>query len=109
MRMRFKKVIAGVAALAALALGGAAISQATSSSPQKSPKPTVSQERKAPDNSATGQDDARDESARDDASENGEEDDATEGNEKADDDDGPGGHADEPANPNADHQREGRE
>ena len=39
MRTRMKKVLAGVSALAALALGGAAISQAgTSTSPHKSPE-----------------------------------------------------------------------
>jgi hypothetical protein len=143
MRTRFKKVLAGIGALAALALGGAVISQAGTSTPQKSPKPAIEQTQSGAENSATERDEgtsddaaekgekpdgaekgekneqdssaddrdnARDESGKDDAGEKGEKADGAEkGKSEVPDDDGPSGHADEPGNPNADHQGEGRE
>jgi hypothetical protein len=72
MRTRLKKILVGVSALAALALGGAAISQAGSSTPpQKSPEPAASQEQTAPENSATDPDNVQDECTKDDATEKG--------------------------------------
>jgi hypothetical protein len=100
-----------VSALAALALGGAVISQAgTSTPPQKSPEPATQQEQSAPNDSAADRDNVQHESGKDDGSEQNEK---ADGSEKAGsenpDDDGPGDHADEPANSNADHQFEGNE
>jgi hypothetical protein len=107
MKSRLKKTIAGIGALAALALGGAAISQATPSPPQKSPEPATGQEQGAPENSADDQGNGQDEGSKGDKAE------APDKGEKAGsetpNDDGPGGHADEPAILNADHQRVGQE
>jgi len=68
-----------------------------------------------PENSAADPDNVQDENGKDDASEASE---SAEGPEKAEkpgqegsevpNDDGPGGHADEPGNPNADHQFQAR-
>lgn len=72
MRMRLRKILVGVSALAALALGGAAISQAGSSSPpQKSAEPATEQEQNS-ENSATDPDNVQDENGNDDSSERGE-------------------------------------
>lgn len=73
MRTSLRKILVGVSALAALALGGAAISQAGSSTPpQKSAEPATEQEQGAPENSATDPDNVQDESGKDDDSEKGE-------------------------------------
>lgn len=120
MTKRFQKIIAGVAALAAFALGGAAISQATS--PDTGKTPSAGQERPvAPESSAADPDNVQDENGKDDATERSakgesEKDEAGERGEQQEaegrevpGDDGARGHADEPSNPNADHQFEGRE
>ena len=106
MRNRLIKIVAGLAVLAALALGGSAIASATQKSTPK--PPTASHQ--APVAADTDAIEAED--GADDASEPAE----TEASEAAEGpeseqpgDDGPGGHADEPANPNADHQFEGEE
>lgn len=108
---RVKKVIATVAALAALAIGGSALAQAgDSNQPGPPAQATQSQEStvesKAPENSATDPDNVQfeDEQGEGGAGES----DAKESQETPNDD-GPGGHADEPGNPNADHQFEGKE
>ena len=133
MRNRFTTIVAGLAALAALALGGATLASAGGSpSTPSTPAPAVVQPgavaaaaetpdtgQKADAETAGGSKAADTDSIR---SENGK-DDATEqpgseqasGSEKAESgseapgNDGPGGHADEPGNPNADHQAEGQE
>jgi hypothetical protein len=114
-RFTRKSIIATTAAvMAALGVGGAAIAQTNSSSPpQRADTPAGAvteapgQESTAPENSAADPDDVQDENGKDDATE------GPEGTEKESaevpGDDGPGGHADEPGNPGADHQFEGVE
>ncbi len=88
MRSRFTKLGAAVAALAALAVGGSTLASASGggSSPAKAPAALEQQAPPAAD------------AERNDSAESGSE---TPG------DDGPGGYADEPGNPNADTQQEG--
>jgi hypothetical protein len=119
-RMKVRKSVAaaGVAVIAAMGLGGAAIAQPGASPTASQPgSPVVQNERAAPESSATDRDNVQDENGRDDATERSE---AAEGPEQAEKgeapegkevpgDDGPGGHADEPGNPNADHQFQGKE
>lgn len=116
MRKRLTKLSAAVAALAALAVGGSAIASATQNGP--TPKPAAPAEQQAGvDNDAIQQ-----ENGADDATEpaggaeseaaGGPETEKAEGAESGQEvpgDDGPGGHADEPGDPNADHQFEGAE
>lgn len=111
-----RKSLAATAAacLAALGVGGAALAQSNSSTtPQKAETPASevretpgqeAPESSAPENSAADRDNVQDENGKDDAKE-GPEQEAKE----VPGDDGPGGHADEPGNPNADHQFEGKE
>lgn len=119
-RLKVRKTLAaaGVAVIAAMGLGGAAIAQSNGTATAAQPNSPVTQnERAAPENSATDRDNVQDENGKDDATEKSE---AAEGPEKAEKgaaaegkevpgDDGPGGHADEPGNPNADHQFQGKE
>jgi hypothetical protein len=71
MRTRLKKILAGIGALAALALGGAAISQAGNSTPhQRSSEPATEQEQSAPENSATDRDNVQDENGKDERGKN---------------------------------------
>ena len=119
MATKIKKVIATVAALGALAVGGSALAQAGSDQPSPEPQASPQEsavESTAPENSATDPDNIQDESGKDDAQEGNEAGEANEANEAVEaegkevpGDDGPGGHADEPGNPNADHQFEGKE
>ena len=111
-RMRFRKGLAATVAglLVALGAGGVAVAQSGGSSPS-SVAPTQQSSVADPDTIQSG-----DQSAPDTAAE------AAEPNEQAEtpgaeheskaekaNDDGPGGHADEPASPNADHQFQGVE
>jgi hypothetical protein len=118
-----KKVLVTVAALAALAVGGSALAQAGSNQSSTPAQPATSKaqapesttESNAPENSATDTDNVQDESGKDanepnDANETSDANEAPEGSgPDVAGDDGPGGHADEPGNPNADHQNEGQE
>ena len=108
MRIRLTKVVAGLAAIAALALGGSALASATQKAPSpKPPAAPVQQEKATADTDAV-----QDENGADDATEaaESEQSEAAESESaEAPGDDGPGGHADEPGNPNADHQFEGEE
>lgn len=131
---RMKTAAGAIAALGALALGGAAIAGATQSpsSSTKSPSsvtqapasPTAEQPGQETNDGASGQADtdnvqSGDQSAPDTASASGSEaagenaDSETAGenadSETATNSDGPGGHADEPGNANADHQAQGQE
>jgi len=125
-RLKIRKtlVAAGVAVIAAMGLGGAAIAQSGGTATAAQPNSPVAQnERAAPENSATDRDNVQDENGKDDAtekSEGSERSEAAEGPEKAEKgeasegkevpgDDGPGGHADEPGNPNANHEFQGKE
>jgi hypothetical protein len=114
------------AVLAALGVGGVAVAQGGGSStpPAKAPAgqstaETPGQESNAPENSATDSDNVQqgDQSAADDRAEGpesanekaeGPESAAEESGSEVPNDDGPGGHADEPANPNADTQQQGQ-
>ena len=104
-RLKVRKTLAaaGVAVIAAMGLGGAAIAQSngTATADQSSP-PAAQSERAAPENSATDRDNVQE------GPEKAEKGEAPEGKEVPGDD-GPGGHADEPGNPNADHQFQGKE
>lgn len=118
MRARLTKLGAALAALAAFAIGGAALASAGGGGSQPAQAPIVQQgggkagavENEPAEKADT--DSIQDENGKDDATE------AAEGaeNEKAEaaesgsevpGDDGPGGWADEPANPNADTQQQG--
>ncbi|MGI8631964.1 MAG: hypothetical protein ACR2NA_05370 [Solirubrobacterales bacterium] len=122
-RLKVRKALAtaAVAVIAAMGLGGAAIAQSggTATAAQTSP-PVAQNDRAAPEKSETDRDNVQDKNGKDDATEkseaaegpekgeSGEKDEAREGKEVPGDD-GPGGHADEPGNPNADHQFQGKE
>jgi uncharacterized protein HemX len=93
MTKRMRSIVTAVAAIAALATGGAVFAQAQNGASTTPDQPTQQQ---APD----GEQGA--------AAENSAEKPGEEGSEVPNDD-GPGGHADEPGNPNADHQFEGNE
>ena len=124
MRARLTKLGAALAALAALAIGGSALASAAGGGSQPAEAPAVVQQGTAKaevePNDPAGKadtDSIQDENGKDDASEaaEGPENEAAEGpeSEKAESgsevpgDDGPGGWADEPRNPNADTQQEG--
>lgn len=125
-----KKVLAGFAALAALALGGSAIAGATGDGSGSGSDAATEQVAEEENEGREGANDAAAQAAAceaagvDPSAENVEFDDETgtcaldsgEGNnesgeegEEVSEDDGPGGHADEPQNPNADHEFEGKE
>jgi uncharacterized protein HemX len=115
MTKRWKGIVTAVAAIAALATGGAVFAQAQNGSTQQQ---APAAEKGAPENSATDKDNVQDENGKDDASEKpekGEKGDKADKADKAEQagsevpgDDGPGGHADEPGNPNADNQSQGQ-
>jgi hypothetical protein len=101
MTKQFKRIAATLVALAALAGGGVAIAQAQSNpapAPTAAPEPTG-----GPDTDSVQ---SGDQTAPDTGAAEGPE---APGTETAANDDGPGGHADEPGNRNADHQFEGAE
>lgn len=105
-------VATGAALLAALGVGGAALAQSGSPTapPQKGDTPagevreTPGQESGAPESSAADPDNVQDSTSKDSPAEQ-----AQESSSEVPGDDGPGGHADEPGNPNADHQFQGVE
>lgn len=109
MRSRLTKIGAALAALAALAVGGSTLASASSSSPAKAP---VGLKQQAPpatgaesNDSATDTDSVQDQSGKDSAAESGAE--SAESGSETPGNDGPGGWADEPGNPNADTQQQG--
>ena len=118
MRNRITKVLAGLAALAALALGGAALASAGQGGSQAK-KPAVPANAAKPAATKAGApvadtDSLQDENGKDDATESpaaeqNEGPETAESGSEIPGDDGQGGHADEPDNPNADHQFEGQE
>ena len=110
MRSRITKLGAALAALAALAVGGSALASASGNAPAKAPSVLKQQAPPATtaesNDSAADTDSIQDQSGKDTAAESGAES-AESGSEVAGND-GPGGHADEPGNPNADTQQEGQ-
>jgi hypothetical protein len=109
MRARLTKLFAGLTAVAALAIGGSALAGAAGNPTPASP-PVFAGSADTPepgDKADTGG--AASESSSEpseSASESASSESTTEGAEQSD---GPGGHADEPGNPNADHQFQGEE
>ncbi len=108
MRARFTKLGAALAALAALAIGGSALASAAGGDSQPAKTPAVVQDSAEANEPAEKADtdsiQFEDENGKDDASEAAE----AESGSEVPGDDGPGGWADEPANPNADTQQEGK-
>jgi hypothetical protein len=119
MRARLTKLFAGLAAVAALAVGGSALAGAAGNPPPASPPAvagsadtTQQGDQTAPDTGAASEsstESASSESSSE-SSESATESESSEStSEVADPSDGPGGHADEPGNANADHQFQGEE
>jgi hypothetical protein len=115
MRSRLTKVASALTLVAALAVGGATFASASSKAPSKAPPAVLKApasagdgdsiqqgDQSAPDvpGATEGSSESSSESSSEPAGESGSE---VPGN------DGPGGHADEPGNPNADHQFDGAE
>jgi hypothetical protein len=120
MRARMTKLIAGLAAISALAVGGAALAGAAGKqAPPVNPPAAVAGVQQgsqtAPDTGTTGEQpgesatESSSESASEPAGESSTESAAEAAGSEVAGNDGPGGHADEPGNPNADHQFEGQE
>ena len=112
MRARLTKLGLAVAALAALAVGGSTLASAggTGSRPADQPatvEPAAAQADTDAIQDESGKDDATEpaEAEKNEASEAAES--SSESGSEAPGDDGPGGWADEPGNPNADTQQEG--
>src|SRR5438105_863221 len=111
MRARITKAAAGIAAIAALAFGGATLASAAGSKapPAKAPVTAVDGDnvqqgdQTAPDKGASAEQSSESASSETAGEQPGESGSEVLGN------DGPGGHADEPGNPNSDHQFEGQE
>ena len=119
MHHQVRRIAAGIGAVAALGLGGSAIAGATTKGGAPPTPPVLSQpaqpsnssvdgdtvqqgDQSSPDSeTATAESNAPSETAGAEAS-------SESGSEQAGND-GPGGHADEPANANADHQFDGQE
>jgi hypothetical protein len=113
MTKRIKKTIAAVAALGALALGGAVFAQAQSGQSANAPSvQSASESVTAPDtdNIQSGDQTTPDQPG----AASGSEQQSAEGSEQpgaesAPESDGPGGHADEPGNPNANYEFQGEQ
>jgi hypothetical protein len=116
MTKRIQKLVAAVAALAALGLGGAVFAQAQSSTTPHAHHHAVRAAGLATAGATDGDTvQSGDQSTPDQPGAAGEQTGAESpeqpgaGSESAAGSDGPGGHADEPGNPNADHQFQGTE
>lgn len=130
MRKKLTKIFAGFAALTALALGGAALASAGQGGSKPTKRPAAVQQG-VQKSSAKADGETNDTASKADAetkdsttaadtdsiqSENGKDDpteqagvEQSESGSEVANNDGPGGHADEPGNPQADHQFEGQE
>ena len=106
MRARAIKLMAGLTAVGALAFGGSALAGAAGKTPPVNPPaPAVDVQQgdqTAPDAAGTAAESSSESAASESASESA-------SSESASASDGPGGHADEPGNANADHQFQGEE
>jgi len=112
-RARLTKLVAGLTAVGALAVGGAALAgagtkQVPPAPPAASaPADTAQQgDQTAPDTGAAASESSSESASSESASESAASESASE---SAATSDGPGGHADEPGNPNADYQFEGQQ
>jgi hypothetical protein len=108
MRARLTKLGLAVAALAALAVGGSTLASASGNGSPPVDQPAIVE----PAAAQADTDTIQDENGKDDATEpagaeENEPSEAAESGSEAPGDDGPGGWADEPGNPNADTQQEG--
>jgi len=122
MRTRFTKLIAGLGVVAAIAVGGATFASAAKKAPPPTPPAAATPAAAATtpaapvdgdtlqqgDQTAPDTGTAPEQTAEAATSETGSEP-AGEASSEVAGNDGPGGHADEPGNPNADHQFEGVE
>jgi hypothetical protein len=110
MRARAIKLMAGLTAVGALAFGGSALAGAAGKTPPVNPPaPAVDVQQgdqTAPDAAGTAAESSSESAASESASESASSESASE---SATASDGPGGHADEPGNANADHQFQGEE
>lgn len=108
MRSRLTKAVAAVTLVAALAVGGATFASAASKAPSKAPVSSKAPAKEDPagavdnDTLQEGDQTSPDVPGAPESEPAGE-------SAEVPGDDGPGGHADEPGNPNADHQFEGVE
>ena len=109
MTKRIQKLFVAVAALAALALGGSAIASAQSGATHTKPANQAAQATGTSGNQSAPDPQGSTETAGETSS--AEQPSAAEqpGSESAANNDGPGGHADEPGNATADHQFQGQE
>lgn len=116
MRTTITKATAGLAAIAVMAGGGVAF--ASSGGPAKAANATAGQvqragaaEQSAPDNDniQSGDQTSPDGASASQMSVDQGQENGSESSSEVAGNDGPGGHADEPANPNADHQYQGQE
>jgi hypothetical protein len=71
MKVKFKRIIGGLAALAALALGGSAIAGAQDGGTETSKGPAATEQREAPDSEATERDEGTERGEKDEPSLNG--------------------------------------
>ena len=113
MRGRITKLAAGLAAIAALAVGGSTLASAGGKAPPaNAPVTAVDRDniqqgdQTSPDHGAAAEKGSEPASSETTGEQPGE---ATESSSEVVGSDGPGGHADEPANPNADYQFQGEQ
>jgi hypothetical protein len=97
MRSRLTKLGAAVVALAALAVGGSAFASANGGGNSPAKAPAVLEQQAPPVADVESNDSAVESAAE-----------SAESGSEAPGDDGPGGYADEPGNPNADTQQQGK-
>jgi hypothetical protein len=109
MTKRIQKLALAVAALAALALGGAVFAQAQSPSPAAPHHANVVDRDNVQSGDQTTPDRPGANAAEQGGSESTQSSESTQRPESANNSDGPGGHADEPGNATADHQFQGNE
>jgi hypothetical protein len=105
-----KSMTATLAALvAALGVGGVAMAQNSGSSPSSTPPAAQTPQSSTPSVDKPTPGDTADTGAADTATPGDKPDTGQESGSEVANNDGPGGHADEPGNPNADHQAQGPE
>jgi len=110
MRARITKLMAGLTVVAALAVGGAAFASAGSNpaAPSKAPVAAVDKDT-LQQGDQSSPDTAAEQSSESTSPGQPEQSETADAGAEVPGNDGPGGHADEPGNPNADHQFDGAE
>ena len=110
MRARLTKLMAGLTVVAALAVGGAAFASAGSKPPAPSKAPVAAVDKDTlQQGDQSSPDTAAEQSSESSSLEQPEQSETADAGSEVPGNDGPGGHADEPGNPNADHQFDGAE